>query len=204
MHLFPLFSGLLLLTAYLVISAINPVNSVLFLVLTFICSACTLFFLQLEFIPFVFIIVYVGAIAILFLFIVMMLNIKIVSGLPDFFKYFSLGSLIGVFFFICIFSCLNNNLSLPEEIIFFYLPKNWLLNIDQITNLNNLGQTLYTDYFIFLIISGILLLVAMIGAIILTHEFNKQTKNQYLFKQLSRNAKKSIFLVRNKNHLIIR
>ena len=201
MLFFLLFSGFLFLTAYLVISCVNPVNSVLFLILAFICSACVLFFLHLEFIPFIFIIVYVGAIAVLFLFIVMMLNIKIVSAYPDFFKYFSLGSLIGMFFFICIFSCLNNCLILPLNITFSYQPQNWLLNIDKITNLNSLGQNLYTDYFVFFLISGVILLVAMIGTIILTHEFNKQAKIQYLFRQLSRNAEKAVFLTSSINHI---
>jgi len=195
---FSLFSIFGLFFSFLVISSINPVNSVLFLVSSFVCFSVILFLLQLEFIPLMFIIIYVGAIAILFLFVVMMLNIKLATKTSDFFKYFPFGSLIALFFWVCILFQLNQNLIAPQitnKLV--YQEHFWFLFLDSVTNLEVLGQVLYTYYFLFFLLGGIILLVAMIGSIVLTFPYNKKVKIQYLFRQLSRNQKTALFFLSN-------
>lgn len=76
-----------------------------------------------------------------------------------------------------------------------YIP--WVSSMDKVTNLEALGQLLYTYYFIYFLIAGIILLVAMVGAIVLTLQFNKTVKNQLIFRQLSRNADSAVFLARD-------
>ena len=181
--------------SFFVISSINPVNSVLFLVATFICFAITLFLLQLEFIPLMFIIIYVGAIAILFLFVVMLLNIKLATRTSDFFKYFPFFSLTALFFWACILSQLNYNLLSPQTINKTYQEYFWFLFLDYITNLEVIGQVLYTYFFLLFLVAGIILFVAMVGSIALTFQYNKKVKSQYLFRQLSRNQKKALFFM---------
>jgi NADH-quinone oxidoreductase subunit J len=196
--LFYLFSTITVFSSFLVISAVNPVNSVLFLVLTFICSSIILFLLQLEFIPLMFIIVYVGAIAVLFLFIVMMLNIKLTTRAFDFFKYFPLGSLTTLFFGVSVLSKINSCFIIPPIVYTNVYQENfWFLFLDKIINMEVLGRVLYTNFFFFFLLAGIILLVAMIGSIVLTLQHNKKVKNQFLFRQLSRDSQKAIFLICN-------
>ena len=105
----------------MVITVQNPVHSVLFLILSFIASSALLFFLEVEFIPFIFIVVYVGAIAVLFLFVVMMLDIKITTVNKDLLKYFPIGSLIGLFFLIEILHTLYKDIpALPSNFLDSY------------------------------------------------------------------------------------
>jgi NADH-quinone oxidoreductase subunit J len=181
----------------MVITVVNPVHSVLFLVLVFLNAAGMLFVLQLEFIPLTFIIVYVGAIAILFLFVVMMLDIKVTSKSNDFFKYLPIGGLIGSLFIFEVLKTINCSFVIPEN---NGLTDNFIscvCIIDKVTNLEALGQLLYTYYFIYFLIAGMILLVAMVGAIVLTLQFNKTVKNQLIFRQLSRNADSAVFLARD-------
>ena len=195
--LFYIFAALTMFAALMVITVVNPVHSVLFLVLVFLNAAGMLFVLQLEFIPLTFIIVYVGAIAILFLFVVMMLDIKVTSKANDFFKYLPIGGLIGGVFIFEVSNTVSSSFVEPKSA---YLPDNfisWVSTVDKVTNLEALGQMLYTYYFIYFLIAGIILLVAMVGAIVLTLQFNKTVKNQLIFRQLSRNADSAVFLARD-------
>jgi NADH-quinone oxidoreductase subunit J len=195
--LFYIFAAVTLLAALMVITVVNPVHSVLFLVLVFLCSAGMLFVLQLEFIPLTFIIVYVGAIAILFLFVVMMLDIKVTSKSNDFFKYIPVGGLVGSLFIFGVFNTLSNSFVAPKNSDLLNSFVSWVSTIDKVTNLEALGQLLYTYYFIYFLIAGMILLVAMVGAIVLTLQFNKTVKTQLIFRQLSRNADSAVFLARN-------
>ena len=194
--LFSSLSLLLIISAILVISAQNPVHSVFFLVLVFLTSAFLLFLLEIEFISLLFVLVYVGAIAILFLFVVMMLDIKITKHEKDFLVYSPLGTFLGVIFFLEIFLTLQEN-SVPfspldgREI---YID--WFAFMDNLTNLEVLGQLLYTYYFFYFLIAGIILLVAMVGAIVLTLNFTQKAKHQFVFKQILREKKNSIYLVK--------
>jgi NADH-quinone oxidoreductase subunit J len=191
--LFYIFAFVTILAAIMVITVVNPVHSVLFLVLVFLNAAGMLFVLQLEFIPLTFIIVYVGAIAILFLFVVMMLDIKVTSKSNDFFKYLPIGGLVGGLFIFEVLNTLNYSFIIPNKDNIVNTFTSWISTVDKVTNLEALGQLLYTYYFIYFLISGIILLVAMLGAIVLTLQFNKTVKNQLIFRQLSRNADSAVF-----------
>jgi len=195
--LFYIFAGVTIFAASMVITVVNPVHSVLFLVLVFLNAAGMLFVLQLEFIPLTFIIVYVGAIAILFLFVVMMLDIKVTSKSNDFFKYLPIGGLIGSLFIFEVLKTINCSFVIPENNGLTDNFISWVSIIDKVTNLEALGQLLYTYYFIYFLIAGMILLVAMVGAIVLTLQFNKTVKNQLIFRQLSRNADSAVFLARD-------
>ena len=195
---FLFFSSIIIFSAVMVITVQNPVHSVLFLILSFIASSALLFFLEVEFIPFIFIVVYVGAIAVLFLFVVMMLDIKITTVNKDLLKYFPIGSLIGLFFLIEILHTLYKDIpALPSNFSDSYKLINWINNIDGITNMESLGQILYTGFFTYFLIVGLILLVAMFGAISLTLTFNKKAKIQSIYRQISRNFNNAIFLSKN-------
>ena len=177
----------------MVISAKNPIHSVFYLVLVFLNTAVLFLFLGLEFFAIIFIIVYVGAIAILFLFVVMMLNIKLVEINENMLRYIPLGSLIGLIFMIEIL------LMLDHDFVLLHFTKNineimvfWDIKYIKWENLASLGQVLYINYIYFFILAGIILLVAMIGAIVLTLHFQSNIKRQDVFLQTSRHFKKSI------------
>jgi len=197
LFLFYFFTGLILISATMVISVKNPVHSVLFLILTFISAAGLLFLLEIEFISLIFIVVYVGAIAVLFLFVVMMLDIKITDLNRNFLKYFPIGSFLGFAFLIEILLMLTNTLE-PNS---YYVTNNsytvWINSIDFITNIEALGQILYTYYFSYFLLAGIILLIAMIGAIVLTLTFNRKAKAQSIYKQTARDYFNAIFLINN-------
>jgi NADH-quinone oxidoreductase subunit J len=195
--LFYSFAAITLIAALLVITVVNPVHSVLFLVLVFLGAASMLFLLQLEFLPLSFIIVYVGAIAILFLFVVMMLDIKVTSKSNDFFKYLPIGGFVGSLFVFEILNSLDSCFVMPINSGTLGRSSSWVYSLDKATNIEALGQLLYTYYFIYFLIAGMILLVAMVGAIVLTLQHNKTVKNQLFFRQLSRNANSAIFLARN-------
>jgi NADH-quinone oxidoreductase subunit J len=199
--LFYFFGGLAVLSAGMVISIKNPVHSVLFLILTFIASAALLFLLEIEFISLIFIVVYVGAIAVLFLFVVMMLDIKITDSNRFFFKYFPIGSFLGFAFLVEVLLILTENLeSSPYSLTWLEnrtYTFEWMLSLDFITNVGVVGQVLYTYYFMYFLIAGIILLVAMVGAIVLTLVFNKSSKIQLLPRQIARSSANSTLVVRS-------
>jgi len=181
-------------SAFMVITMKNPVHSVLFLILTFLNCSGILFLLELEFVPLMFIIVYVGAVVILFLFVVMMLDIKISTKNSDFFKYFAIGTFVGSIFLIEILLCVGQTFYILEN---FCLNFNFYFdNVEVFDNLKNIGILLYTKYCVFFLLAGIALLVAMFGAIALTLQYEKVSKEQKVFKQLSKNSFSSSFLVK--------
>jgi NADH-quinone oxidoreductase subunit J len=187
-----IFSGLMCISSIMVISARNPVHSVLFLILTFINAAGLLFLLEIEFLSFIFIVVYVGAIAVLFLFVVMMLDIKIVENNQNFSKIFYVSGLV-------LFGTTFINESFTNENDYLHslnVYVNWFKKLDLITNIEALGQILYTYYFVYVIIVGILLLIAMLGAIVLTLVINKNSRLQAIHNQVSRSSKNAVFLIK--------
>lgn len=208
------FSILLLVSSFFVISSRNPVHSVMFLVLVFLSAAGLLFCLEVEFLALSFIIVYVGAIAILFLFVVMMLDIKIGDNSLGSFSYGLLGLSLSFIFSIGIILPLFEGVSVypyPETSFFDNIKLflnvgasntehtyvSWLNQIDFITNLESIGQILYTYYFVFFLMSGFILFVAMTGALMLTLTLKKSVKKQIVYKQLSRHNENA-FLNQNK------
>jgi NADH-quinone oxidoreductase subunit J len=161
----------------------NPVHSVLLLILAFFNAAIILFLIRVEFLAIIFIIIYVGAIAILFLFVVMMLNVKIfIFDLTQYYLFLFLFlftfSLQIFLFIIDIFHNLSN-----YEGVYVNIP-NFLF--DNLTAINILGQVLYNYYTSCFLLAGLVLLVAMIGAISLTLNFAQENKTEILHKQLAR------------------
>jgi NADH:ubiquinone oxidoreductase subunit 6 (subunit J) len=159
-------------------------------------SAFLLFLLEVEFVSLLFVLVYVGAIAVLFLFVVMMLDIKITKYEKDLLFYIPIGGFLGVIFFLEVFLSLQENLVpfLPSSGREIYT--NWLTAVDSLTNLDVLGQILYTYYFFYFLIAGIILLVAMVGAIVLTLNFTQKAKHQFVFRQILRDKKNSMYLIK--------
>jgi len=193
--LFFLFSSIALIASIMVINAKNPVHSVLFLILVFLNSAGLFMLLGVEFLAITFIIVYVGAIAILFLFVVMMLNIKLVELNENMLRYLPIGALIGLIFLFEIFLVLENNLvTLNYAIDSNYLNINWDSKLTSFTNIELIGNILFTNYAYLVLVASLILLVAMIGAIILTLYIQTNVKRQDVFKQTSRHFSRSIIL----------
>jgi len=193
--LFFLFSSIALIASIMVINAKNPVHSVLFLILVFLNSAGLFMLLGVEFLAITFIIVYVGAIAILFLFVVMMLNIKLVELNENMLRYLPIGALIGLIFLFEIFLVLENNLvTLNYAIDSNNLNINWDSKLTSFTNIELIGNILFTNYAYLVLVASLILLVAMIGAIILTLYIQTNVKRQDVFKQTSRHFSRSIIL----------
>ena len=174
LYFFSFFSFIVILSSFLVIFVSNPVHSVLFLIFTFFNSAIIFLIFKAEFLAMTLLIVYVGAVAVLFLFVVMMLNISESIIKEGFLRYFPFGLLLISIFLIELFMIFNS-----DKIIF---PESGLIKISEIMNLGmdntkSIGLFLYTDYFIIFQISGFLLLLAMIGAIVLAHSDFKNSKS---------------------------
>jgi len=183
----------------MVVVSKNSIYSVLFLVLSFISASSLLFLLESEFISLLFIIIYVGAIAVLFLFVVMMLDIKILNYSKDTLKYFPVGSFIGLIFLIEMFLGIYTNFkSNPyNESFLFNYHINWFDKIDSLTEIEAVGQILYTYYVLQFLIAGIILLLAVIGAVVLALNISSQSnknKKQLVFKQVARTYKNSLFV----------
>nr|YP_010395111.1 NADH dehydrogenase subunit 6 [Grateloupia elliptica]UQJ72552.1 NADH dehydrogenase subunit 6 [Grateloupia elliptica]UYI31682.1 NADH dehydrogenase subunit 6 [Grateloupia elliptica] len=184
--LFILFSSFALVSSLLVISLKNAVHSVLFLILVFCNVAGLLLLFGAEFLSFMLLIVYVGAIAVLFLFVVMMLNIKVAPITVNSFSVLPVGVLI----FLILFSQL---LSIAANFDIFDLQQHnlvwvsWILEKDNITNIEVVGKVLYTHFSLLFLLSSLILLVAMIGAIVLTMHQRTDVQKQRIDTQLARN-----------------
>jgi NADH-quinone oxidoreductase subunit J len=170
----------------------NPVHSVLFLILSFCNAASILILFNAEFLGLLFIIIYVGAIAILFLFVIMMLSVKFDSVTKT--SYIPLILLICILVGTQLFIILKNifNPLLCEVSTTFLFE-----NIDSLNNIDLFGQALYNYYLICFLLSGIVLLVSMVGAIVLTLNFKAGRKNEIVFRQLSRSANFLSFFSKN-------
>ena len=170
---FFLFSAFLITTCIFVIFSKNPVNSVLFLVLAFLNSTFLFILIGAEFVGIILAIVYIGAVAILFLFVVMMLDIQKTTLMLNIKKYIPIA---------IVFASI-----ILAEIIYLTIYKSSKVNPDTIiryeNNTEQIGDVLYTKYFIDFQLSGIVLLLAMIGAIVLTHVYRPSIKRQNIEKQ---------------------
>ena len=197
--LFYFFSSLTLLSGVMVIQARNPVHSVLFLILVFFNAAGLLVLLGLDFFAMIFLVVYVGAIAVLFLFVVMMLNIKIAEINEKRLRYLPIGGVLGLLFLFEVLLIVDNDL-IPlllyntESFLEFQNSSfiNWSENLQTVTNINAIGNLVYTYYFYFFLLSSLILLVAMIGAIVLTMQKGIRIKRQQVFLQNTRDFAKTI------------
>ena len=188
---FYLFAGVTVASAVMVIAARNPVHSVLFLILAFFNSAGLFLLLGAEFLALILVIVYVGAVAVLFLFVVMMLDINFVELREGFLQYLPVGALIGL-------------ILLVELILVFGA---WALTPDLgrhvaapispgLTNTAALGQLIYTRYIYVFQAAGMILLVAMIGAIVLTHRAREGVRRQKIADQVSRRREETLEIVK--------
>ena len=185
---FYFFASFLIVTCISVIFSKNPVNSVLFLVLAFLNSTFLFILIGAEFVGIILAIVYIGAVAILFLFVVMMLDIQITTLMFNIKRYVPLALLFaGV---------------ILAEIIYLTVFKSSKSNLSEIyrssNNTEEIGNVLYTKYFIDFQLSGIVLLLAMIGAIVLTHVYRPTIKRQNIDKQNTTFSKDRIKLVETK------
>ena len=181
-YLYLIISFFLIIVSLFIFLTKNAVHSVLYLILAFFSSSILLFILDIEFLGIIFIIIYVGAIAILFLFIVMMLNNKTLSFDPKnyFIVFFLLISIFLIQSYSTLFEAFKefNNKSIYLQFSSF--------STDNLTNLNLLGQILFNYYNSCFLLAGLVLLVAMIGAIVLSLNFEVNSKTQLLYRQLSR------------------
>ncbi len=189
---FYILSVVMVLSALAVISSRNPVHSVLFLIFCFFNAAGLFVLLGAEYIAMTLVIVYVGAVAVLFLFVVMMLDIELAKAREGFLKYLPIGLGVAALFFVeltMIFNALEN-----IEIIAAPALHAAPLATD-VTNTQAIGRILYTDYIYAFQVSGIILLVAMIGAIVLTLRDKKRSLKQNINKQLARKRSDAMKLV---------
>jgi len=182
---FYLFSTIAVLSALMVISSKNPVHSVLFLILSFINASCLFVLLGAEFLAMILAVVYVGAVAVLFLFVVMMLDINFVKLREGFLQYLPFGALLGIVLLLELsILFLNNNLSVNSVVEYSSVPI-----FSKTENTKDLGSVLYTDYFLLFQLSGIILLVAMIGSIVLTLRDRSNVKKQNISEQINSSNK---------------
>jgi NADH-quinone oxidoreductase subunit J len=192
--LFYFFSSVSIFCGLMVIGSKNPIHSILSLILVFCNVAGLLILLEVEFLAMMFLVVYVGAIAILFLFVVMMLNIKLVELQENLVRYLPIGALIGFIFLVEVFLVLDQNLVPAPDLRNTAILINWSSEIENITNIEALGSVLYTHYFYLFLIASMILLVAMIGAIILTLHHRNDVKRQDIYRQVARDLEDPITL----------
>ena len=188
------FSLIAIFSAIMVIASKNTVHSVFFLILDFISISCLFIMIGAEFLGMIMLIVYVGAVAVLFLFVVMMLNVAqqknqwFVSTSDN--THIPIGLLISVVIFLELIIVVGGWKYKPD------LLSSVSIGINQnITNTHSIGNILYTDYIHLFQLSGMILLVAMIGAIVLTYRKRSGIKRQSYLSQISREKSESVSLV---------
>ena len=196
---FYFFSFIAIISAIMVTAARNTVHSVFFLILDFISISCLFIMIGAEFLGMIMLIVYVGAVAVLFLFVVMMLNVaqqknqwfastKSSSHIP-------IGLIVSLVIFVELIIVVGGWKYKPD------LLKSSTIIIDKnISNTHSLGSVLYTDYVHLFQLSGMILLVAMIGAIVLTYRKRLGVKKQSYIKQISRDRKDGVQVVNVPNN----
>ncbi len=188
---FYLFSTLVLVSGVMVVTARNPVHSVLFLVLAFFNAAGLFLLLGAEFLAMILVVVYVGAVAVLFLFVVMMLNINFVTMREGFLQYLPMGGLVGLILLVELVFVTGGWTFAPEATVAGG-PSTPVAPLGAMTNTRALGDVLYTQYLYIFQAAGLVLLVAMIGAITLTHRSRPDVRRQKISEQVSRPRKDSI------------
>ncbi len=180
---FYLFSAITIASGLMVISSRNPVHSVLFLILAFFNAAGLFVLLGAEFLAMLLVVVYVGAVAVLFLFVVMMLDVDFVELRQGFLQYLPVGALIGVVLLAELLIVLSGWAFAPNIIGTVVSP---IPDPAKISNTAAIGHLLYTRYIFFFQSAGFVLLVAMIGAIVLTLRHKPKVKRQVIADQVHR------------------
>ena len=180
---FYLFSAVLVASAIMVVFSKNPVHSVLFLILSFFNAAALFILLGAEFVAMILVIVYVGAVAVLFLFVVMMLDINFAELRRGINTYLPFGIFLGAMLFIELVFLVFQNWIAPTGGPAIAAP---IPSPAQVSNTRALGQLIYTHYLYVFQVSGLILLVAMIGAIVLTLRHRPGVQRQRIAQQIAR------------------
>jgi len=178
---FYLFAAILLGAACAVVTSRNPVHSVLFLILAFFNAAALFLLAGAEFLAMILVIVYVGAVAVLFLFVVMMLDVNFAELRSGFQRYLPVGAAVGLVLFIELMLVLGGWKLAPDAAKLRFAPIP-----EKISNTAAIGRLLYTDYVFLFQAAGLVLLVAMIGAIVLTLRVKKTSRHQSIAAQVAR------------------
>ena len=184
---FYLFAGVCVASAFMVIAGKNPVHSVLFLILAFVNAAGLFVLMGAEFLAMILIVVYVGAVAVLFLFVVMMLDVDFAELRQGFLQYMPVGVLVGVVFLAELLLVAGAWVIGPSvsQSVAAPIPST-------VTNTEALGRVLYTQYVYYFEAAGVVLLVAMIGAIVLTLRHRPNVKRQNIAEQVARTKETAI------------
>lgn len=181
---FYVFAAILIASAVMVVTSRNPVHSVLFLILAFFNAAALFLLAGAEFLAMILVIVYVGAVAVLFLFIVMMLDIDFVQLRQGFQRYAPIGAVIGAILFLELLFVFGSWQFAPDV---GAMRMNAVPADPSVTNTEALGRLVYTDYIYLFQVAGLILLVAMIGAIVLTlRDKTVHSKRQNISVQVAR------------------
>lgn len=191
--LFYIFAVVAVASGVLVVSARNPVHSVLFLILAFFNAAGMFILIGAEFLAMILVIVYVGAVAVLFLFVVMMLNIDFLQLRSGFVRYLPIGTLLGLILLAELVLVIGSWAMTPS------LPSQALVVTTggvSLTNTRALGDILYTRYLLAFQAAGLILLVAMIGAIVLTLRHRADVRRQSVPAQLARTRAETVSVVK--------
>jgi NADH-quinone oxidoreductase subunit J len=189
---FYLFSAITVASAVMVIASRNPVHSVLFLILAFVNAAGLFVLLGAEFLAMILIVVYVGAVAVLFLFVVMMLDVDFAELRHGILTYLPVGALVGAVVLAELLVVVGAWVIAPEVSNAIAAP---LPAADVVTNTQALGLVLYTRYVYYFEAAGIILLVAMIGAIVLTLQHKPGVRRQKIADQVARRRSTAIEIV---------
>jgi NADH-quinone oxidoreductase subunit J len=179
---FYIFAAILIASAVMVVTSRNPVHSVLFLILAFFNAAALFLIAGAEFLAMILVIVYVGAVAVLFLFVVMMLDIDFIRLREGFQRYAPIGAVIGGVLFLELLMVLAGWRFTDQAASLRLAPNPGA----DVTNTAAIGRLLYTDYVYLFQGAGLVLLVAMIGAIVLTHRERPGTRRQKIAVQVAR------------------
>jgi NADH-quinone oxidoreductase subunit J len=193
---FYLFAAVTVASAVMVIASRNPVHSVLFLILAFVNAAGLFVLMGAEFLAMILIVVYVGAVAVLFLFVVMMLDVDFAELRQGFLSYLPVGALVGAVLLTELLVVVGAWVIGPDVHNAIASP------IPAAGNINNteaIGLVLYTRYVYFFQAAGVILLVAMIGAIVLTLQHKPGVKRQSISEQVARNRSSAIEIVKVKS-----
>jgi NADH-quinone oxidoreductase subunit J len=189
---FYLFACVTVASAVMVISARNPVHSVLFLILAFVNAAGLFVLLGAEFLAMILIVVYVGAVAVLFLFVVMMLDVDFSELRQGFLNYLPVGALIGAVLLVELLLLVGGWAIAPST------ARAGAPIAANVSNTEALGLVLYTRYVYFFEAAGVILLVAMIGAIVMTLQHKPQVRRQNIAAQVARRRASAVELVKVK------
>jgi NADH-quinone oxidoreductase subunit J len=186
---FYVFAAVAVASAFMVIAARNPVHSVLFLILAFVNAAGLFVLVGAEFLAMILVVVYVGAVAVLFLFVVMMLDVDFAELRQGFLQYLPVGVIVGLIFLVELLLVVGSWITGANVSGAIRSP---IPPANEVTNTQALGRVLYTTYVHFFELAGLVLLVAMIGAIVLTLHHKVSAKRQNIAAQNARSKATSI------------